>query len=229
MADCTSIADCGAYAQLSNRYLREFLDMKCAPDMLALRVWPRNRADKEITEAFGAYNAVRKYLRDDFSLQNPDVRVVCVGDGRTPRAAVTFAFRTAWTAHSVDPQLKTLYHRGLRPMRLEMHHKRIEECRFDWPNPTVIVACHSHAPLQAAIDACCGAVRLAVVAIPCCVEQHVPGIPADVVYDDKGIMSLKRRVLVWRDVRRKPCKKCLPPLERSQCFCSSQSAPAMHG
>lgn len=200
MEDCPNSADCRTYAKLSNRYIREFLDMRCAPDMLAMHLWPRNSADKEISEAFGLYQAVRKHLRKRYPFHDPNIRVVCVGDGNTPRAAVTFAFRTHWTAHSVDPRLRETHHRGRRPLRLETHKQRIETCRFGWDNPTIIVACHSHAPLQSAVDSCPNASTLAIVAIPCCVEQ-VLDKPPDIVYDDSAIMSGKRTVMVWENVR----------------------------
>jgi hypothetical protein len=186
---------------VSVRYITEFLDMKCAPDLLAMKLFPRSNSAKEVSEAMGAYAAVRKHLRAAFPFGDESVRVVCVGDGNTPRAAATFAFRSRWEAHSIDPRLKSLKHRGHRPCRLTLHPKRVEECRFDWENPTIIVACHSHAPLEAAVAAVPNACRLAVVAIPCCVPQTIPGLAPDHDYADSGIISEKRRILVWKEIR----------------------------
>ena len=85
----------------SGKYLNSLVNLRCGPDMLLLRLFPNA---KEVTESFGAYEAVAKHLRD-FPRKDPNIRLVVVGDGHTPRTAATFAFRSAWECYSVDPVL----------------------------------------------------------------------------------------------------------------------------
>jgi len=109
-------------------------------------------------------------------LQHPDTTVVAVGDGCTPRTAGLFAFRSAWKCHSVDPRLNAKSYFSID--RLFVHRITIETAMANFkvekvrssfrPDPRmVVVAVHSHAPLEcvAELD------PDIVVAIPCCVPQ----------------------------------------------------------
>ena len=80
----------------SGKYLNSLVNLRCGPDMLLLRLFPNA---KEVTESFGAYEAVAKHLRD-FPRKDPNIRLVVVGDGHTPRTAATFAFSAAQAAGS---------------------------------------------------------------------------------------------------------------------------------
>lgn len=86
------------------RYVDEFLGLRCAPELLEMRLFPNG---KEITESMSAYSAARKYVSclPGFALNDPNVSVICVGDGHQPRTATLFAMRTAWSTYSVDPLL----------------------------------------------------------------------------------------------------------------------------
>lgn len=182
------------------RYLNEFMALKCAPDLLAWGVYPNV---KEVTESFAAFHAVRKALGED-KLKSPAIRVICVGDGRSPRTAACFAVRSAWVAYSVDPNLVNPVGWNTKIKRLTCLRLKVED--LDWRTTTgfpddfvtVVVAVHSHAKL-----AQCEKFRPAlVVAVPCCVPQEYDGRPPDYSYTDWGILSPKRTVKVWDNRRR---------------------------
>jgi hypothetical protein len=178
----------------SRGHINELIRLKCAPDLLSHELWPNA---KEITESFAAYEAVARHVPwADFA--DPNVVLVAVGDGGTPRTAATFAFRSRWTCFSVDPDLgdKAAWS---RIKRLILCRCRIEETLFPF-RKVVMVCVHSHADLNAAIQSVRGADRFAVVAMPCCVKQQIGLLKPDVDYVDDGVWSDKRRVLVWRDL-----------------------------
>lgn len=175
------------------KYLAEFVGLRCAPDMLAMRLFPNG---KEISESLAAYEAVR-YRLQEFALDDPSVAVVAVGDGMTPRTAATFALRSKWTCYSVDPLSRGGIKRWAAIERLHVFAKRIEDVRIE-AERAIVVAVHSHAKLPRSL-ASIKARQIAVVAIPCCVPMALSMEP-DIVYEDKGIISACRTVKVWRDV-----------------------------
>jgi hypothetical protein len=174
------------------RYADDFWALSCAPDLLTNGLFPNF---KEMTESFAAYHAVRRHI--PFDPQDGDVTVAVIGDGNTPRTAATFAFRSAWQCISIDPRLKQT---SWPIRRLECIAKRIENVGKRAFKKLVVVAPHSHAPLDAALEVFSAKGRH-VVALPCCVDQIIPGRPIpDLKYDDWGIWSPARAVMVWRDV-----------------------------
>jgi hypothetical protein len=182
---------CCRHTRDSLCYFGELFSLTCAPDLLALGLFPNA---KELTESFAAYRAVRDYLTT-FSPQDREVTLVAVGDGGTPRTAATFAFRTAWKCVSVDPVLDARKRWDI--VRLEVHAKRIEEVSIE-AKRAVVVAVHSHARLPAAL-ASIKAEQIAVVAIPCCIPQ-VLDRDHDHYYVDNGILSPQRGVYIWENV-----------------------------
>lgn len=176
-----------------NLYLNHLIKLRRGPELLSLGIFPNA---KEVTESFAAYNAVLRHL-NRFSLSDSEVALVVVGDGTTPRTATTFAFRSAWQCHSIDPKL-TNRAMWSRIDRLTTHKAKAEDVRIKCKR-AVVVAVHSHAPLQAAINTVKGAEEIGVVAIPCCFEQKL-FCDANIVYEDAGIDSPKRSVYVWQSV-----------------------------
>ena len=208
--------DPGAIRQF-RKYFDEAMRLNCFRDLLAWGVFPDA---KELTESFGAFHAVRKNLvggRDekffggfhavrksdekslDWKLEYKDdhVCVICVGDGSTPRTGATFAVRSNWHVFSVDPNLKLL--EKWEPIkRLHLRKGKIEDCLFDYYNRFIVVAVHSHADLRASLTCIKrDSARIAVVAIPCCIQQELK-IPPDMTYDDSAILSPQNRVHIWR-------------------------------
>ena len=178
------------------RYLNDFIKLnKSGSDMLQLGLFPDA---KEITESYGALNAVQTKLKQ-YDPMDPEVTLVSVGDGKTPRTASLFAFRTKWQCISIDPILDT----GKIPyweeniQRLKCIPKRIEQLDIN-EDKVVIVAVHSHANLQSILQHVWGKVR-SLVAIPCCVPYiHESIRPME--YSDSGIWSPKNIVKVWRTI-----------------------------
>lgn len=177
------------------RYLGEFMTLACAPDMLALKLFPNA---KEISESFAAFEAVRRHLQD-LNLKDPDITCIAVGDGGTPRTAATFAFRSAWTCHSIDPNLKGGTLRWSSIKRLTIHPEKVENVHPIKTKTAVIVAVHSHADLRKAILVA-DAERIVVVAMPCCVPQKLSVEPTK-RYEDRSVISPKRELLIWSDVK----------------------------
>lgn len=180
--------------QAMMRYLMEFVTLSCAPDLLAMRVFPNG---KEISESFGAFSAVRWRL-PEFDLKDPSVNVVCVADGCTPRTGATFALRSNWQVYSVDPLMKGGTRRWSAIRRLTTVATKIEDFSLEADN-IIVVAVHSHANLKASI-ANLKAKRMAVVAIPCCVNLDLDVKPTR-VYQDKGIISPCRTVKIWSNLK----------------------------
>lgn len=192
-----------------SRYIDEFIHDSRAPDMLRWKLFPNA---KEITESFGAYTAVRKHL--DVDLADTTRAVLCVGDGRVPRTAATFALRSAWTCFSVDPAMKVRWvasfvdgkHMCVIP-RVHAYRAKVLDVGGWRPNAQhvqafsycVVVAVHSHASLRASVRvAQLLAPRVSVVSMPCCFRDDMGN--ADVTYDDMNVSSPHRRVYVWKDV-----------------------------
>ena len=180
------------------RYINEFFRLTCAPDLLALKVFPNA---KEVTESMAAYHAVRVHLLDscNINLNDPQNALVAVGDGYTPRTAALFAFRSKWMCFSIDPLLRT---KQYNVKRLWLDQCRIEECHFnfrfsEWNN-VIVVLVHNHAPMKAVLGAIeAKPSKLHIVAIPCCAEQNIPG-KIDIGYTDTNIWSPKNEVRIWR-------------------------------
>lgn len=178
----------------TRRHINEFFRLRCASDLLALRLFPNA---KEITESMSAYHAVRWLLGPQAGLRfdDPNVALVAVGDGSTPRTAALFAFRSAWKCYSIDPRLRAS---EFYITRLAAYQSLIESARFDFCIPVVIVLVHSHAPMSVVLKQITGPVRH-VVAIPCCVDQDIPG-KVHLGYRDHAIWSPKNEVKIWKDV-----------------------------
>lgn len=176
------------------KYIDRLVRMKRGPDLLALRVFPKA---KEITESFGAYHAAESCLGRRWPLDDPRTTLVAVGDGNSPRTAATFALGSAWNCFSVDPRLRWRDTWAAVP-RLHLVPRRVEEFIGVMLTRVVLVAVHSHASLDAAVERmrALGATDVAVIAIPCCVPQTLGRTP-DEEYIDEDVASPHRRVLVW--------------------------------
>lgn len=177
------------------RYLDEFIGLSCSVDMLSMGLFPNA---KEITESFAAYRACRRFV--PFELDDPNVNVVVVGDGSTPRTAATFAFRSRWMCHSIDPKLNKdkipAWRAGIS--RLNCIPGLVQTTSFDF-DKLVIVAPHSHAPMNEVINRLKGKERHVIV-MPCCERQDVGKVIPDHKYDDWGIQSPQRTVMVYNNV-----------------------------
>lgn len=185
------------------RYIDEIMRLECFKDLLRLGAFPNS---KEVTETMAAWRAVRKYLwRDGVHPSLPDVDVVVVGDGSTPRTGALFAMLSRWRVWSIDPALsgkETQWESQVR--RLRVIGRKIEEAPVEALSQRVIlIAVHNHAKMLDSIDwvrRSSPASEIDVVAMPCCYDQSIPWSSPTHSYEDWGCWSEKRRMFVWRSV-----------------------------
>jgi hypothetical protein len=179
------------YRQLKQAfyYINRLFGMRCFVDLLQAGIYPDA---KEITESAAAFRAVWARGLGLFDPSDPSVVMIAVGDGASPRTAAMFAFRTAWTCYSVDPNLKD---KKWPVLRVHCHRKKVEDMRPLHVKKMVIAAVHSHAPLDI-VEQKFTADQRTIVAIPCCVRQELEREP-DLEYVDKGIWSPQNTVKVW--------------------------------
>ena len=179
-------------------YVNAFMRRRCAPDLLALRVFPDA---KEITESEGLRRAAIDGCGCD--PRDPGIAAVVVGDGATPRTGALLAFTTRWQVVSIDPRADAASVEHVR--RLTTRNTRIERAE-PWPAPGshtwVVLAPHSHARLDDALawaraNAPPGA-ALHAAACPCCVVQRIAERPCEERYRDLGIWSDRGSLQIWR-------------------------------
>lgn len=184
-----------------NKYLAEYIKLKCCPDLSMNKMWPNA---KEITESMGAFSAVRNYVfteedskERDQHLKRKDIKLLSVGDGRTPRTAALFALRTKWDCYSIDPQLNT--EKTWPYKRLHLYKNRIDDLKFKFPDHTVIIVMvHSHAKIDITLNSITGKERH-LVTIPCCMPHILVNTPY-IGYTDFHIASDKNEVKIWRNI-----------------------------
>jgi hypothetical protein len=179
---------------MTSSYFDELVKLKCGPDLLALQVFPNA---KEITESFGAFNAVRNYVCcDKIKLSDPNIDLFVVGDGVSPRTAATFAFRSGWNCYSIDPIMRI---KEYPVKRLTLYAKKIEELNFETDNIAIIVMVHSHAKLKDTLLHIKSKQERHLVTIPCCVPHEMANKPY-LGYMDSRILSEKNTVKIWRNI-----------------------------
>lgn len=177
------------------KYINHFLQSKCAIDMLSLGLFPNA---KEITESWGAYAALSR-LTQKLDFNDPDINVVCVGDGSTPRTAATFAFRSRWNCISVDPALRSK-ESWYRINRLTCHKDKIEKIKLDFGDkPVIIMLVHSHAPINACLRNITTTGVRHLITMPCCVDHNIND-KIFIGYRDNQILSEKREIKIWQNV-----------------------------
>lgn len=195
---------CKGHVKPAMKYMTEFLSMKCAPDLLAHDLFPNA---KELAESMAAYAAVRKHL-SAFPMDDPGTVLLSVGDGHVPRTAALFAYRTAWTCHSIDPCMRRLDW-GEKIQRLESWQAKAEDLigpmgSQGWPigpeqaTSVVIIGVHTHARWDAMLRLVAPSMlRVALVVMPCCEPEALPPGGFDRSYDDEGIPSPDRTIYVY--------------------------------
>lgn len=212
---------------VSFRYVDEFVALNCAEDLLRLKVFPNG---KELAESMSAYSTVREYLHVHgaehaqtdgiLSFKDPNVVLVAVGDGVTPRTASLFAFRTAWRCISIDPAMRDVEKwRGVSS--LTVLKARVQDVRVKVRDGerVVVVMWHCHCGVADAVGSLefdgekwdCEdrersrelRKRVAVVSCACCnydaVQREMPdGARPDVEFEDFAVPGLMRTVRVWK-------------------------------
>lgn len=170
-------------------YINRFFNLKCSLDLMLHRIFPNG---KEVTESFAAFEAT-KFLSEEFHWGNPNINVVCPGDGHTPRTASTFAFRSRWKCWSIDPVLRKV---DYPIQRLVCIKKKIEEVKLEFQGPVLICCVHSHAKLSKCLEAIT-APKINIINIPCCFQSDLIYKPC-LVYEDDQIWSMKNMVEIYK-------------------------------
>ncbi len=177
------------------KHIEEFFKLKCAPDLLAWKLFPNA---KEVTESMAAFEAVRNIVmtRAGINYKSTNVKLICVGDGVVPRTAALFATRTAWDCYSIDPMMRDFQY----PVkRLQTYKNKIEELDFNFKDDIIVIVCvHSHATIKNILAHIHGKERH-LVTIPCCVP-HVISNKSYIGYADANIWSEKNEIKVWINI-----------------------------
>lgn len=177
----------------TSRYINQFLRLKCAPDVIASRVFPNV---KEITESMAAFSAVRRIMGSE-SFGNHKIQLVDVGAGKYPRTALLFAHMTRWTCWAIDPRLSSKSYSNVRG--LHTLSEKIESTMTESEHPVVVCAVHSHVPLDVTLSRI-KAPEVLVVAMPCCVELKLRDRLPSEDYNDIHCWSPCNRVVVYKGV-----------------------------
>lgn len=127
---------------------------------------------KEMSESLAMLDAALEVARTNgINRADPNVIVVVVGDGVSPRTGAIVAMCTGWSVTSVDPKSKV---NGLHPLtnRLACVRAKIE----DVPHilGQIVLAPHSHAPVEETRRVARWPGGGYVLSMPCCVAwpQH---------------------------------------------------------
>lgn len=176
-------------------YVDMIMKLRCAPDLLARRLFPNA---KEWEESFGMFQAVKSVVGTK-ELGRRDITLVSVGDGHTPRTAALFAHMSAWQCISIDPQLRQ---KEYKISRLQTFRSKVEDLKLHYGgHHLIIVGVHAHISLQKTLNSILPAnfTRRSLFFMPCCVKSDLP-VPPDKVIVDRHIRSPHNEIQVWNAV-----------------------------
>lgn len=174
------------------QYINNFVQCKCAPDLLLANLFPNV---KEITESWAMFEATN-HLPVGYEWNNPDVTVVVVGDGHKPRTAAMFAHRTTWNAISIDPALVPHKYDF---KRFTMYRDKVENIEIERSGPLLIVMPHSHARISDCLKNIYSPMR-SIITMDCCVPNPIEGVLPDHEYEDVNVWSPHNTIKVWNKI-----------------------------
>ncbi|MCP4336501.1 MAG: hypothetical protein GY679_01460 [Mycoplasma sp.] len=201
----------------NNRYINSFLKKyKSASDLLYFGLFPNG---KEITESLATLRAAKEYCVNDINQEN--TLFISIGDGCTPRTALTTAYYTKWDTISIDPNLRleelTERFEERNVERCELHKNKVEDVGdvIDKEYDNVIVAMvHSHAKMKAVNEFLQRQTKINrkqnvfLIYMPCCFYEIVDQNNYDEIarYKDDDILSPKNNIEVhkWLGAKDKP-------------------------
>eukprot|EP01031_Cornospumella_fuschlensis_P027161 gene27161-32810_t len=163
-----------------------------------------NKYNKEVTEIMAMVDAVERAILMVFDLYAKDVAhatVYVVGDGKAPLCAACLClhFPTSWIFHSIDPILVPIELDCTTRERFFQHSIVSEEFALpatsDPGTLSIVVACHSHAPLQEFWDRIVG--RKICVAMPCCANYSDLSEGLVLRFEDYEVYSPMRTVCIY--------------------------------
>jgi len=184
-------------------YLDRFLKLKCASDLIELKLFPNV---KEISESFAMLEAIKQHVPGAFdNLGNSDfTKVYVVGDGSTPRTGALVAFTSAWSVVSIDPKLSPKQQYS-RIKRLKLIKDKVGSAKFKSPKPYIILMPHAHVnfrQIRESFPLSEGNCK-AIISMPCCGYAKAAGEHdwADGSYEDLKVISpmrkTMRKIYVW--------------------------------
>ncbi len=170
-------------------------------DFISLNLLPRHDTLKEISEIFGLWSAIQRFIPTE-----PEEQIVAldVGAGYSPRLGAWVALNTPWQVLAIDPELRKPI--AQLPANLRMFQGCVEDCDlskyYDVPNRHIIVMMvHAHVSLDKMSLVLQGCQKASVVTMPCCnylgQQAHFNGLPCNVEYMDRDILSRHNMLRVW--------------------------------
>jgi hypothetical protein len=176
--------------KIHSRYVDELLRLKAGSFLLQMKLFPNG---KEITESFAMFEACRNAMELYNFSYSDKINVVVVGDGHTPRTATTFAVRSKWNCHSVDPNLN-IKKRYNDVQRLFLHPSKIEELNLEFDNLTIVLFPHAHVNIETSLKSI-KSPKIIVITMECCVDLW-KDISPHVFYRDRSIWSTENEIKI---------------------------------
>eukprot|EP01134_Creolimax_fragrantissima_P006238 CFRG6238T1 len=168
-----------------------------------------SKYSKEITEAMAMADCTERAIKmilNKPSKQLENVDVFVLGDGKRPLGAgcTLVHFPSTWKFYSIDPLLEhegNYYHERIQTFKGYSqdfdihHHMRTSATLF------VVIACHSHAPLQEFWSRMPTNIPKIAVAMPCCADYSELNEGPVFEFDDYEVYSPKRHIRVYAQVQ----------------------------
>ena len=180
-----------------NKYINQFIRLKSAPDLLAYKIFPNV---KEICESYSCRNILYKFY-PHIIMNDPNINIIVIGDGRQPRTGAFFAFTTAHNIISIDPNFSEKWANNNHTMdRLLCIKDRAERLMFDYDN-IVLIAPHAHVN----INNLCQKWKfktMYIVSMPCCLkDQQILNKKVGFHYRDTEIPSPENHLFGWKIIK----------------------------
>jgi hypothetical protein len=186
------------------KYINRYLSMKCSADMQALGLFPNL---KEIQEAFGIFNIIENYIMEidkEITTKSESVHVYVIGDGVTPRAGATIAFRTKWQVVSIDPEMHPGFGSGevLRLRTVRDKGENVDKYLVTGdPSHVFLIFPHSHIRNTNEVYKHFKDKKVWIINMPCCYQAQDKNLPINWYYSyvDKAISTDKNIIKVYNN------------------------------
>jgi len=175
-----------------NKYINRFIKLTCAPDLLALKLFPNA---KEICETYACRDATYRFFGTEIRYKD-NLPCFVIGDGHKPRTGAFFAYTTACDVWSIDPALRIEgKYEGIK--KLICVKKKVEKTFYSGDS-AIVVFPHAHAPINHVLSNW-DFNKLFIVSMPCCLENYqiLPN-RIGLHYRDMQIPSPKNHIFGWR-------------------------------
>jgi len=169
------------------------------------------RYSKEISESMAMVDCTERALKmfiikDQKNIENVDVFVL--GDGKVPlcSACMLLHFPPTWQYHSIDPLLddKCQYNARIHSFKGMSQSFSIPKYLRPETKLVVVVACHSHAPLQEFWRRIPAHISRIAISMACCSDySELPNEVPIIEFEDFEVYSPKRLVKVFARTGRK--------------------------